>query len=330
MKRVLSLLLLIPFLTVQSWAWRGGPYDSMVSRSAYAGTYGVAFTGSAKDREEVPDPFLKKIGNEPVDKNDPTKGTLESSAIGVMTMSVPSAGLASGRVLLFNAGMMYLGNAQGTLNAGSVTQPGKAKMTMLQQLSHYTARTASNGIQKQGDVVVDLILSGALNLELATNFQTGLIEVTGTGKLYKFAPMMTAVKVDTTTATTQESQGTDQTVTSTSSSTSTQTVVDDVGATVTTNSGQQTTGPSSTNNTNVNTTGAVQTLTFEPEKVRQAPVHDSEYFMSLTALGVREDTNAAVPSPFTAPSEQTFFQIDIPAPAGNGAGNGTGTTTATQ
>jgi hypothetical protein len=282
----------------------------MVSRSAYAGTYGVAFNGSAKDREEVPDQFLKKIGNEP--------GNLESSAIGVMTMSVPSAGLASGRVLLFNAGMMYLGNAQGTVNAGSVTQPGKAKMTMLQQLSHYTARTASNGVQKQGDVVVDLILSGALNLELATNFQTGLIEVTGSGKLYKFAPMMTAVKVDTTTATTQGSQGTDQSVTSTSSSTSTQTVVDDAGATVTTSSAQQTTGPSSTNNTNVNTTGAVQTLNFEPDKVRQAPVYDSEYFMSLTALGVREDTNVAVPSPFTAPSEQTFFQIDIPAPAANG------------
>lgn len=315
MKRVLSLLLLIPFLTVQAWALRGGPYDSMVSRSAYAGTYGVAFKGTAKDTEDTPDPVLAKIGNEPDTSTTAKPGqTLDSSAVGVMTMSIPGAGLASGRVLLFNAGMMYLGNAQGTVNAGSVTQPGKAKLKMLQQLSHYTARTTSNGVQKQGDVVVDLILSGALDLELGTNFQTGLIEVTGGGKLYKFAPMMTTVKIDT--ESTTKTSGTDESATNTSSSTSNQTVVDDAGASVTTTSSQQTTGPSSTNNTN--TTGAVQTLNFEPDKVRQAPVHDSEYFMSLTANGVREDTNVAVPPPFTAPSEQTFFQIDIPAPATGG------------
>jgi hypothetical protein len=107
-------------------------------------------------------------------------------------------------------------------------------------------------------------------------------------------------------------------------------VVDDAGASVTTTNTQQTTGPSATNTTNTNTTGAVQTLAFEPDKIRMAPVTSSEVFMNLKAEGYREDTNESAPAPFTAPSEQTFFQIDIPAPAGNGAGNGTGTTTATQ
>ena len=89
----------------------------MVSRSAYAGTYGVAFSGTAVVSDADPDQFLKNANGQ--------------AAVGVMTLSVPSSGPTSGRVLIFNAGLMYLGNAQGTLNAGNMMQPGKAKMTMM-------------------------------------------------------------------------------------------------------------------------------------------------------------------------------------------------------
>ena len=313
MKRVLSLLLLIPFLTVQAWALRGGPYDSMVSRSAYAGTYGVAFSGTSVVSDTDPDQFLKNANGQ--------------EAVGVMTLSVPSSGAASGRVLIFNAGLMYLGNAQGTLNAGDMTQKGKAKMTLLQQMSHYTARTASDGLQKQGGVVVDLILSGPLTLELATNYYTGLIEVSGTGKLYKFAPMITEAKLTTSNVVTQDSVVTGQSLVVGTNQTRTVTTVDPDGSTVTTTESTTTTGPASTTSGNTTTTGGTQTSTFEPDKVRQPPVTASQVFMNLTAVGVREDTAVAATAPFTVPTEETFFQIDIPA-ATTGGGGGTGGTTA--
>ena len=55
MIRVLSLLMLIPLLSTQVWAIRGGPYDAFLSRSltAIAGTYGVAMRGMRKDFKNV-------------------------------------------------------------------------------------------------------------------------------------------------------------------------------------------------------------------------------------------------------------------------------------
>lgn len=320
MKRVLSLLLLIPFLAVQAWAWRGGPYDSMVSRAAYEGTYGVAFTGAATVAATDPDQFLKNANGQ--------------SAVGVMTMSIPSAGLASGRVLIFNAGMIYLGNAQGTVNAGNMSEPGKAKMTMLQQVSHYTARNEfgiiDGEIAAKGTVGVDLILSGPLNLELSVNYQTGLIEVSGKGKLYKYSPLVSSLTSDSSTGNTVTNETTSQVVQTSVTTTTSTTSTGPDGALTTTNETTTTAGPSSARTTTGNSTTNSSTLNYQPDKVRQAPVTDSEVFMTLVADGVRENTTATALAAFTPPSEQTFFQIDIPAPAGNGAGNGTGTTAATQ
>jgi hypothetical protein len=301
MKRALALLLLIPFLTVQTWAWTGGPYDSMVSRSAYAGTYGVAFEGYATLGDLDPDQFLEKANNQAV--------------VGVMTMSVPSAGATSARVLLFSSGLMFLGNAQGTLNAGSNARSGKAKMTLLQQMSHYTAHTTSDGIQNQSGVVVDLILSGPLVLELKANYQTGLIEVTGEGDLYKFAPMLTAVKVNTSSEANTGTEGSDQSLNNNSTTTKTRTYVDEEGFTVTETVSETTSGPSTNQTSNSSTSGVIGSVNYDPNSVRQPPVTAGDVFIKLSAVGVREDTTVAVLAPFAPPSQSTFLQIDIPLPA---------------
>jgi len=307
---------------VQAWALRGGPYESMLPRSAYAGTYGVAIEGTATAPTQQKMPG-KTETDPPVDNPDYDELLVNANqqpVVGVMTLSVPSAGSPSGRVLIFNAGLMYLGNAQGTLNAGNVTQPAKAKMTLLQQLSHYTVRTASNGVQKQGDAVVDLILSGPMIMEAQINYFTGIIELNGTGKLYKYSPMMSQVQINTQTGTTLNGT-TGQVVTQTSSSTSTQTSTNDAGETVTNTTSTQTTAPSSTSNTT--STAANQTLTFDPASVRQPTVAGGSVFMELAAVGFREDLAPSTPAPFTPPSDQTFFQIDIPVAATTGGGGGT-------
>ena len=319
MKRVLSLLLLIPFLTVQAWALRGGPYDSMISRAAYAGTYGVAIEGIATTPTE---PKIAGSTQDNPDYDALLVNANQQPVVGVMTLSVPASGSPAGRVIVFNAGMMYLGNAQGTLNAGNVTVPAKAKMTLLQQLSHYTVRTTSNGVQKQGDAVVDLILSGPLTMEAQPNYFTGIIELNGTGKLYKYSPMMSQVQINTQTSTDQTST-IGQLVTQTTSSTSTQTSTNDAGETVTNTTSTQTTSPSTTSNTT--NTGTTQKLTYDPSTVRQPAVSGGSVFMELAAVGFREDTNSTAPAPFTPPTDQTLFQIEVPVANTTGGGGG-GTT----
>jgi hypothetical protein len=313
MKRVLSLLLLIPFLTVQAWAWRGGPFELFIVRSAYAGTYGVYLDGKSS-----------------VGSNDFMSAANDGTAVGVMTISVPGSGFVSGRVLMFNAGMIYLGNAQGVLRAGNVKSPEPAKLNLIQQMSHYTARTTYNGVQKQGDVVVDLILSGTLDLELSTNYFTGLVEASGGGKLYKFETMLSEVKTDQETKTGLDSTQNNSGVTTTSTSSTTNTTTDASGATTTTIDTTTTTGPSSLTNETDSTTTTTQTLKYEPNAVRQPPVAASSAFITLAAIGYREDTTVAVVPPFAPPSEQTHFNIEVPV-ANNGGGGtggtgGTGTT----
>ena len=316
MKRVLSLLLLIPFLTVQAWALRGGPYDSMISRAAYSGTYGVVFSGTsykvpdASNLEDPKDSFFEKVDGQ--------------SVTGVMTMSVPGAGATSGRVLVFNAGMMYLGNAQGVLNAGDTSKPGAGKLTMFLQMSHYSARNAfgpdpeSGAITANGVVGVDLVVNGKLDLTLSTNYQTGLIAVSGTGDLYKYVPLLTSITTDSKLTTTTDTNLTLDGVDRTSNSTTSQTTTDASGATVTTTDSSSVTGPSLNNTTGSTTTGSTRILNYQPDTVRQKPVKDADKFMELTHFeGYRENTTATVLPPFTPPSAQTFFQIDIPAPSGN-------------
>jgi hypothetical protein len=341
MKRVLSLLLLVPFLSVQAWALSGGPFDSIYGRSmaALSGTYGVVLSGNVLAE----------------DSKDPNKlASVNPETTGVMTMVIPTSGMATGRVLMFAQGLMYLGNAQGTVDQRS------GKITLMSQVSHYVARTVSDGITKQSGFTIDSVLSGKMNLSLSLDFFSGLIEVGGDAAYYRFDPMMTQVIRETTTANTAQNAAQNQTAVesanatqasttntnenksvnqSTNSATNSTTVNAD-GSTTTnadttgTTSNSLTASATGSNATSSDTrtsdltkgstvnAGTVTTKeTFRPDLVRETP--KAFTFMSLTASGVRQDVAVNIPPPFAPPAEATSFQIDLPAPTSGGAG-GTG------
>ena len=179
MKRVLSLLLLIPFLTVQAWALRGGPFEGLNGRSqsALAGMYGVVLTGDVLLDEE----------GKAVDEKDKKVKPVNPETTGIMAMSVPGAGMASGRILIFAQGLMYLGNAQGVVDSRS------NKLTLVSQVSHYVAHTVTDGITRQSGVAVDAILSGKMDLSLSLDYVSGLIEVGGTAAYFRYDPLLAKV-----------------------------------------------------------------------------------------------------------------------------------------
>jgi hypothetical protein len=362
MKRVLSLLLLIPFLTVQAWALRGGPYDGLNGRSlsALAGMYGVVLTGNVLLNEK-----------------DEAVNPVNPETTGVMAMSIPGSGMASGRILIFAQGLMYLGNAQGIVDQRS------SKITLVSQVSHYVARMATNGITRQSGIAVDAILSGQMNLALNLDYFTGLIEVAGGAKYFRYDPLLAEVKLDTNTSTavnnavsnqnknvnqidsesanaTQTavaSQGTStntsegKTLDQTAVSTTTNTVVGPDGSTTSnTDSTSSTSNNLSGSTTNTNalstdtrnsdlskgttvtagtamTSGTTQnaTNTVTTTKYDIAAVRQrpiASAFMSLAVIGVRQDVTAVPIAPFTPPTEATSFQIEVAAPTTGGETGG--------
>jgi hypothetical protein len=186
MKRVLSLLLLVPFLTVQAWALRGGPYDGLNGRSlsALAGMYGVVLTGNVE---------LNEAGL-PKDPTKPEEDPVNPETTGVMVMSIPGSGMASGRILIFAQGLMYLGNAQGIVDQRS------GKIALVSQVSHYVSRVATNGLTTQSGIAVDAILSGKMDLALSLDYISGLIEVAGGAKYFRYDPLLAKVVLDTNTS----------------------------------------------------------------------------------------------------------------------------------
>jgi hypothetical protein len=165
MKRALSLLLLVPFLTTQAWAILGGPFDGLNGRSqlALAGTYGVILSGNVLAESD--------------DKNAPAPVNPETT--GVMAMSVPGSGMATGRVLVFAQGLMYLGNAQGMVDRRT------GEVSLVSSVSHYVVRAVSDGITTRTGVTIDSILSGKMNFALSLDYFSGLIELDGKASYYR-------------------------------------------------------------------------------------------------------------------------------------------------
>lgn len=166
MNRVLSLLLLVPFLitqvlTVTPAFARGGPYDDMLStsQSTLAGTYGVALTGDNYHWDDLQN---------------------SSSVTGVMALSVPAVGIATGRVLLFDRGLMYMGTAQG------ITDTRSGKMRLLSQLSHYIVFFSPDKGVTPSTAMVDSIYSGQIDLQLSVDYLSGLIQAEGSARFSDF------------------------------------------------------------------------------------------------------------------------------------------------
>ncbi len=157
MKRVLSLLLLIPFLVTQAWALRGGPFENGFgsSQSALSGTYGVSLQGTE------------------------SAGVDSVSTTGVMALSVPTSGMTMGRILIFDKGLMYFGDTYGRVD------PRSGSMKLLSQATHYTFMVTANNPY----IAVEGLLSGQLDLQLTRDNITGLIVVSGNATFARYNPL---------------------------------------------------------------------------------------------------------------------------------------------
>jgi hypothetical protein len=240
MKRVLSLLLLIPFLVTQSWAMRGGPYDSPLgnSQAALSGTYGIALQG-VQGAGEVANPDAL-------------------STTGALAVSVPTSGLVTGRVLIFDKGLMYIGAGQGLVD------PRSGSMKLLAQASHYSLFNANTTSVAP---MVDYILSGQVNLNLNVDYFSGLIVATGDAVFASYDTFPESVQQTSVTTTSTSNTGTtgDGVTTQTSANGTTvkrenvATIIEPDGSTTTVTT--TTTGPDSTStkNSNSNATQTGQT-----------------------------------------------------------------------
>ncbi len=314
MKRVLSLLLLVPFLitqvlTVAPAFARGGPYDDMMSRrqSTLAGTYGVALTGSYAAPSEI-DASAGKLNWEKGTQFTPDP-TSDSSITGVLAFSIPALGLASGRMLLFDRGLMYLGTAQGMADSRDGT------VTLLAQLSHYFVRSNTDGATQPTDSsAVDSIYSGQIKLSLSLDYFTGVIQAFGDAKFTEYSPLTGSVSVSTTTKTTDDTGSgpgisTTSTTSDTSGSTNTATSTEADGSTTALTTGSTKTDTTTSTSANTKTTTI---KSFNTDTQASTDAKRYQLALQLTASGVRQSTTVSNIAAFTVPSAATSFQINSP------------------
>ncbi len=193
MTRVLSLLMLIPLLSTQVWAIRGGPYDSVLSRSltAIAGTYGVAMRGMRKDFKNVSthDNWTTTTTPKTSDPSDPLSEIVYYerdpgsddivSTTAVLYLTVPATGICSGKVMLFHRGLMYFGTTTGLVERRSM------KITLLSELSHFTIMSGATFGSRETFVSDTTVTSGGSQDETRT---TGTLLATGSGGTVSFVP----------------------------------------------------------------------------------------------------------------------------------------------
>jgi len=197
MTRVLSLLMLIPLLSTQAWAIRGGPYDSVLSRSltAIAGTYGVAMRGMRKDFKNVSthDNWTTTTTPKTSDPSDPLSEIVYYerdpgsddivSTTAVLYLTVPATGICSGKVMLFHRGLMYFGTTTGLVERRSM------KITLLSELSHFTIMSGATFGSRETFVSTPAVAS---NPNFANNQNQlnngGTLLATGSGGTISFLP----------------------------------------------------------------------------------------------------------------------------------------------
>ena len=185
--------MLIPLLSTQAWAIRGGPYDSFLSRSltAIAGTYGVAMRGMRKDLKNVSthDNWTTTTTPKTSDPSDPLSEIVYYerdpgsddivSTTAVLYLTVPATGICSGKVMLFHRGLMYFGTTTGLVERRSM------KITLLSELSHFTIMSGATFGSRETFVSGTAVTSGGNQDETRT---TGTLLATGSGGTVSFTP----------------------------------------------------------------------------------------------------------------------------------------------
>ena len=310
MIRVLSFLLILPFLCTQAWAIRGGPYDGLQWRglSALAGTYGVAMRGMRKDATTKE--WSTKTTERVSDLADPSASEFHDpdpsvddvvSTTAVLYLNVPANGVCSGQILLFHKGLMYFGSTTGMVERRSM------KITLLSELSHYSVYSGATYTQRtsldltsgsaQGSqvgitaiprAILDFMLAGQIDLDISMDYYTGLVNLDG------FANYVEVGSNQNTTQTFRRSILRDLTE-----------VTETNGVLNTTSNPVQNVVPTPEVNQTISGTGT--------------PNDDVTLFngVKLKATGARQSTDVIPAQAFIAPSAGTSWQIGIPVAGGS-------------
>jgi len=279
------------------------------SQSALAGTYGVALTGAYAAPSEAETASDGKLTWEKGTQLSPIP-TTDSSITGVLAFSIPIFGLARGRMLLFDRGLMYLGTAQGMADQRDGT------VTLLAQLSHYFVRSNTDGATQPTDSsAVDSIYSGQIKLSLSLDYFTGVIQAFGDAKFTEYSPLTGSVSVSTTTKTTDETgngpgYSTTSTASNTSGSTNTAVTTEADGSTTALTTGSTKTDTTTSTSANTKTTTI---KSFNTDTQAGTDTKRYQLALRLTASGVRQSTTVSDIGAFTAPSSATSFQVNSPA-----------------
>jgi len=279
------------------------------SQSALSGTYGVALTGAYAAPSEDETASGGKLTWEKGTQLSPIP-TTDSSITGVLAFSIPTFGLASGRILLFDRGLMYLGTAQGMADQRDGT------VTLLAQLSHYFVRSNTDGATQPTDSsAVDSIYSGQIKLSLSLDYFSGVIQAFGDAKFTEYSPLTGSVSVSTTTKTTDETGNgpgytTSSTASNTTGSTNTATTTEADGSTTALTTGSTKTDTTTSTSTNTKTTTI---KSFNTDTQAGTDTKRYQLALRLTASGVRQSTTVNTIAAFSVPSAATSFQINSPA-----------------
>jgi hypothetical protein len=162
------------------------------------------------------------------------------------------------------------------------------KMRLLAQLSHYLTADTLAADATNTFIVVDYMLSGKVDLVLAMNNTLGVIEVSGNAVFARNDLTL---------------EGDINSVTTITTDTSTTTTVDNYGSGTVTYS--------------------EKLLRFKPADFKG--VRDPSMILYMTADGVRESLTVSEPATFTAPTQESAYQLGVAPGGAAGTGTGTGT-----
>jgi hypothetical protein len=225
-------------------------------------------------------------------------------------------GIATGRVLLFNRGLMYLGTAQGLLD------PRTGNLKLLSQLSHYFVRITTDGATQGNSAVVDSIYSGQIDLHLSVDYFTGLIAAEGQARFSEYNPLIGKVtqktSADTSTSTTASNDSTTGPNDTKSVSTSNTSIKYEEDGSITTTTTSTTSNGGLTSSTSSSETGS-KTGTEVSNFHDTTKQGKSDFLdLKLTASGVRQSTATPNIGAFVAPTVATSFQVEAPAGVATG------------
>jgi hypothetical protein len=218
-----------------------------MSLAAMTGTYGVSLSGTKRDH---------------------------LTSTGVMLLSVPARGLAQSATLIFDQGLVYAGSASGAVKISGE----KGTMKLVSQLTHYSVRTITDGSSSTTVAFPDSMMTGFMQLEIAPDYQTGLVSVDGKASFWEKRLRLNSTReVKETTTTTTDAQGV-STTTKTRTETTTEKADD------------SSRGTDEVEDTNIATDTSPEYLT-----------------MSLD--GVRQSNQPTAITRFTAPSAETNWSV---------------------